>query len=114
MRREWLQLEFDAGEERQRPLGADQDIRRVERSGRDRIEIVAADAAQDFRKAGRDFGALARGDGAQAFDQRAIHRRLGPFAGAGLGEACARAVGQDRVDARHVVHHVAVPDGTRA
>ena len=43
--RQLLQRKFDAREERERPLRADEQMGRVERAGRDCVEIVPADAA---------------------------------------------------------------------
>ena len=43
--RQLLQRKFDAREEGERPLRADEQTGRVERVGRDCVEIVPADAA---------------------------------------------------------------------
>ena len=105
--RQRLQREFDLREERERSLGADEQLRRIEIVAQGEIEVVAADAPQHLGKASIDFCALAQRDRADALDER-VRRRTVRI------EPRARAVGEHRVDRAHVVDHVAVADRARA
>ena len=84
-------------------------------AGRDGVDVVAADPAQQLRPAGVDLIGLARRDGAKAGDQVPIRpSAVHGFDGAGdLAEMPRLAVRHHGVDGAHVLDHVAVPDGPR-
>jgi hypothetical protein len=100
--------------DRQRALGADEQAREVVaarglRVRRQRVDVVAADAAKLARKARRDLVGLAPAERTQRRDEgRGLLRRV---RGA---EAMAGAVGEQRVDREHVVGHQTVADALRA
>ena len=103
------QLQFDAGREGERALAADQHVREVDvvLSGRQRVEIVAADAPLHLREARRDLVLLACTDGQQIARQRPDRfRRVG--GGADTAEMRLGAIGEDGVDRHDVVAHRAV------
>ncbi len=54
--RQRLERQLDAREERQGALGADQQMRRIERIAEHGVEIIAADPPQQFREVALDFG----------------------------------------------------------
>src|SRR5438445_654035 len=98
--RDRLQVQFDLGEEAERPFRADQQMRHVVAAVGDHVDVVAADPAQQFREAAVDLVGLAAMQGAHVTHQAAIalgHYLLAEIAGH-LGEARGAAVGQDRVD----------------
>ena len=69
-----MQRQFERGGERQRALRPHQQPRQVVASGgargrRQRVDVVAADAAKLLGKAGGDFLGLGRAERAQALDQ---------------------------------------------
>ena len=114
--------EADLGrdDEAERPLRPDDQLREVERLGRidELVEVVAADAPQDFREAAVDLVPAGRGD----LSHRAVALRLERVAGAGLferhgvqrPEVGRGAVGQHDVLLEHVVDRLAVQDRPRA
>ena len=111
-------LELDLGGERERALGADQDMREVEivAAGHQRVEIVAADPALHLRETRFDRVGLARGDGEQVArerNERRLPRQVGEVA-RGRTEMRMRAVRQHRVDRVHVLAGVAVAQRARA
>ena len=89
MRRDRLQIEFEAGEEAERALGANQQPRHVVSGGVNRVEVVAADASQYLGEAARDFAAFAHRNRAHPVHEFAITRRVD-----------IRVVGADRAELR--------------
>ena len=110
-RRQGLQRQLELGEEGQRPLAAHQQLGEVGRRGEEVVEVVAAHPPEDLREAGADLLRLPSGERLEPLPQRVHRSGLG---GAGWPEAGGGAVGEDRLDAPHVVHHVPVADGARA
>ena len=119
MARNGLEVEGDAGEEAERPFRADQHMGHVVAAvvaRTNRVDVVAADPAQQGREALPDLAALALGQGAHPLGQLDVARlaleRLD--VARHLGEAEALAAREHGVDGAHVVHHVAVADRARA
>ena len=111
-------LELDPGGERERALGADQDMREVEivAAGDERVEIVTADPALHLGKVRVDRFGLAGGDGeevASERNERRLPRQVGEVARRRT-EMRMRAVRQDSVDREHVLAGVAVAQRARA
>ena len=106
---------------RQRALAADQQVREVHRIvarvgplrlREEDIEIIAADPAHDMRVHALDLVALGEGQLGHLVGDgtHAVGHVLGP----GGSETRPLPIGQQRVDRRHVVHHVPVTDRARA
>ncbi len=112
------ELQFDAGRKAERALGADQDMREVDGvpTGRQRVEIVAADPALHFWEAHLDDRRLARADGHEVARQRLQRRAVGDIGEVGRDrpEMRGRAIGQQRVDGDDVLARVAVAQRARA
>ena len=102
------QFELDAGRERERAFGADQEMRKVRRIGEQRIEVVAADPSLHFRESRLDLGRLAGAEREQIFREIAQSRRDVGEIRRDRAEMCGNAVGEHRVDREHVVAHGAV------
>jgi len=112
MGRNGLKVEFQSREEAKGSLGADQDAGHVMAGRRHRIDVVAADPAQEFGYSGRNLVRFAGRDGPHTLDQRRVVRRTGEtleIAG-GRPEAVRRTGRQHRLNGVHAVHHVAVAD----
>ena len=103
--RQRRQLQRDAGGQRQRPLGPDQQVRVVRILGQKLVEVVAADPALDLGEDRLDIGAVLAGKGCQAFHDPACTRGQGGQRR--LAQREALAVGQHPVDRQHIVHHLA-------
>ena len=112
------ELQLDLGGERERALGADQNVREIEivAAGHQRVEIVAADPALHFGKARLDLVGLARRQREQVArerHERRLSRQVGEIA-RGRTEMRARPVRQHRIDREHVLAGVAVAQRARA
>ena len=114
--RDRLQFELDLVEEGEGALGADQQPRHVVPAVVQRVDVVAADPPQHLRKAPFDLFGLAPVQGAHAAHQLAIALRRGAVVKVAgyLAEPRRGAVGEERIDAADIVHHVAVTQGARA
>ncbi|MCG3189048.1 MAG: hypothetical protein LKCHEGNO_01291 [Burkholderiaceae bacterium] len=117
--RQGRELQVERLDEAERALGADEQVRQVDRAvdavrplahRLEDIEVVAADAPHHARPARLDV-VVAR------LDEAPNEARGGRRAPAQRGQRSGvqrRAVGQPQVHAQHVVHHVAVRDRARA
>ena len=105
------ELELNAGRERERALGTDQDVRKIEIvAGRDQsVEVVPADPPLHLRETGRDLIGLARRRSPAGLPPAAAALPAGRRDPSATGPKCAaRAVGQHGVDRKHVLADVAV------
>ena len=111
VRRDGLQVQLEAGEEGQRALRTHQQVAEIGRVSGQRVDVVAADAAHELGKAPGGLAGLALSQGEERLDQPWLVRRRG-LTGlrAQLAEAQSAAVGQQRLDAPHVVAHGPVAD----
>ena len=112
------QLELDAGREAEGPLRPDENLREIvhRRVGRERIQIVAADAALHFGKSRRDLVGFAHADGEQILrkrPQRRVRRHVAQSR-ADRSEVRRRAVSEERIDRHHVVAGHAIAQRARA
>ena len=118
VRRHRREIEGDGGGEGEGAFRADQQVgqidRRVAAFGDQRVDVVAADPAHQVGEAGGDLRLLAVAEGEQVARQPGGALVQAREVGGQGAEMHRRAVGQDRVDLRHVVAHGAVHDGARA
>ncbi len=120
MPRDRLQFELDLVEEGERALGTDQQPRHVVAGLANAVDVVAADPPQNLGKAPLDLLGLAPVQGAHAGHELAIPLRHRAAIGISwkipghLAEPRRGAIGEQRVDAAHIVHHVAVAQRARA
>ena len=111
-------LELDPGGERERALGADENVREIEvvAAGHQRVEIVAADPALHLGEIALDRVGLARREReeiARQRNERRLPRQVGEIA-RDRTETGGRAVRQHGIDRKHVLARVAVAQRTRA
>ncbi len=117
MRRDRLQLEMDAGRERERSLGADEQVRQVRVSAVDQgVDVVAADPALQLGKSSIDLAGFPPPQLQHGADQLAVARISPAVAGLSFdrAEPTGHAVGEDGFDRPDIVAHGAVTDRTGA
>ena len=114
------ELQLEARKIGERSLGADEEVGEIDRAIArigalalriEHIDVVAPDAAQHAGDHAADFVALAGTDRRERLGQRI---RFGIMHFPGRTKCHFTAVGQNRLDADNVVHHVAVLDRARA
>jgi len=105
--RQAVQLQLDLGEEAERAFRSDQQLRRIERCCAQCIKIVTAYTTEQLREMLLD---LVRQLGMEVAQRaQGLARQI-----ACLGEEMTGAIGQDGLDAQHVLDHDAVLDRARA